>query len=86
MVASERMKRAETEEELKEARLEQEALRSALRLVEGENSNLRETTLTAAPSSSTLPASCNPDSTAPGSSVDEDQDELKSRQIGRAHV
>ncbi|KAK2460188.1 hypothetical protein APHAL10511_007779 [Amanita phalloides] len=42
MVSTERKKRAETEEELKEARLEQEALRSALRLVEGENSNLRE--------------------------------------------
>ncbi|KAF8345544.1 hypothetical protein F5887DRAFT_1158768 [Amanita rubescens] len=52
MVATERMKRAETEEELKEARLEQEALRSALRLVEGENSNLREASQTAVPSSS----------------------------------
>lgn len=41
MVATERIKRAETEEELKEARLEKEALRSALRLVEGENSHLR---------------------------------------------
>ncbi|KAF8635059.1 hypothetical protein AX17_004039 [Amanita inopinata Kibby_2008] len=41
MVATERMKRAETEEELREARLEQEALRSALRCIEGENSHLR---------------------------------------------
>ncbi len=48
MVATERMKRAETEDELKEARLEQEALRSALRLVEGENSNLREASQTVA--------------------------------------
>ena len=81
MVATERMKRAETEEELKDARLEQEALRSALRLVEGENSNLRETTQIAASSSSALPASRNPDSTAPSSSVDQDQDQdqLKSR-------
>ncbi|PFH47272.1 hypothetical protein AMATHDRAFT_152544 [Amanita thiersii Skay4041] len=41
MVATERIKRAETEEELREARLEQEALRSAIRLIEGENSSLR---------------------------------------------
>lgn len=41
MVATERMKRAETEEELKELRQEKEALRSALRLIEGENFNLR---------------------------------------------
>ena len=72
MVATERMKRAETEDELKEARLEQEALRSALRLIEGENSNLREAT--AAPSSS---ANNDADFTAPSSLVDEDQ--LKSR-------
>lgn len=36
MVAAERMKLAETEEELKEARAEKEALRSALRLVENQ--------------------------------------------------
>jgi len=41
MVATERMKRAETEEELKELRQEKEALRSALRLIEGENFTLR---------------------------------------------
>jgi len=44
MVATERIKRAETEEELKEAKLEKEALRSALRLIEGENINLRTST------------------------------------------
>lgn len=41
MVATERMKRADTEEELKEARQEKEALRSALRILEGENVHLR---------------------------------------------
>ncbi|KAK0194776.1 hypothetical protein F5146DRAFT_1022665 [Armillaria mellea] len=41
MVATERIKRAETEEELKEARQEKEALKSALRVVEGENVHLR---------------------------------------------
>lgn len=41
MVATERIKRAETEEELKEARLEKEALQSALRLIEQEYNNLR---------------------------------------------
>ncbi|KAF9466888.1 hypothetical protein BDZ94DRAFT_89126 [Collybia nuda] len=41
MVATERIKRAETEEELKEAHSEREALRSALRLLEGENESLR---------------------------------------------
>jgi hypothetical protein len=41
MVATERIKRAETEEELKELRQEKEALRSALRLIEGENFTLR---------------------------------------------
>ncbi|KAM6501520.1 hypothetical protein JOM56_001497 [Amanita muscaria] len=50
MVATERIKRAETEEELKEARLEQEALRSALRLLEGENAHFRRGTQTAPPS------------------------------------
>jgi hypothetical protein len=44
MVATERMKLAETEEELKEAQAEKEALRSALRLVEHQRSqaNSRE--------------------------------------------
>lgn len=41
MVAHERMKRAETEDELKEAQQEKEALRSALKLLEGENGRLR---------------------------------------------
>ncbi|KAF5376220.1 hypothetical protein D9615_008508 [Tricholomella constricta] len=41
MVASERIRRADIEDELKEAKLEKEALRSALRLLEGENENLR---------------------------------------------
>ena len=41
MVATERIRRAETEEELKETRLEKEALRSALRVIEGENGRLR---------------------------------------------
>ena len=41
MVATERMKRAETEEELKEVRQEKEALRSALRVIGGEDFTLR---------------------------------------------
>ena len=41
MVKSERIKRAETEEELKEALMEREALRSALQLLESENGRLR---------------------------------------------
>ncbi|KAG2055344.1 hypothetical protein BDR06DRAFT_882493 [Suillus hirtellus] len=41
MVASERIKRAETEEELQEVRLEKDALKEALRLIEGENGRLR---------------------------------------------
>lgn len=41
MVADERMKRAETEDELREAQQEKEALRSALKLLEGENGRLR---------------------------------------------
>jgi len=41
MVATERIRRAETEEELKETRLEKEALKCALRVVEGENGRLR---------------------------------------------
>lgn len=43
MVATERMKRAETEEELDQARLEKDALRQALKLLEGENGRLRST-------------------------------------------
>lgn len=42
MVATERIKLAETEEELKELRMEKEALKRALRLIEGENHTLRE--------------------------------------------
>lgn len=41
MVATERIKRAETEEELQEVRLEKDALREALRLIEVENGRLR---------------------------------------------
>ena len=41
MVATERRMRAETEDELKELKQEKEALRSALRLVDGENTTLR---------------------------------------------
>lgn len=41
MVAHERIKRAETEEELREARIEQDALKSALMVVEGENDFFR---------------------------------------------
>jgi hypothetical protein len=43
MVAIERIKLAETEEELKELRMEKDALKRALRLIEGENSSLRQT-------------------------------------------
>ncbi|KAH7888906.1 hypothetical protein F5I97DRAFT_1856474 [Phlebopus sp. FC_14] len=41
MVATERIKRAETEEELSEMRKEKDALREALCLIEGENGRLR---------------------------------------------
>lgn len=41
MVATERMRRAETEEELNQTRLEKDALRQALKLIEGENGRLR---------------------------------------------
>lgn len=41
MVATERRQRADVQEELKEARLEKEALRSALKLLEDENEHLR---------------------------------------------
>jgi len=41
MVATERVKRAETEEELQEVRLEKDALKEALRLIESENGQLR---------------------------------------------
>ncbi|KAG6375522.1 hypothetical protein JVT61DRAFT_3081 [Boletus reticuloceps] len=41
MVATERMKRAETEEELVQTRLEKDALHQALKLIEGENGRLR---------------------------------------------
>ena len=58
MVADERKARAETEEELKELRMEKEALRSALKLIDGENAHLRETT--------SAQASPVPPSSAPG--------------------
>ncbi|KAF8557665.1 hypothetical protein OG21DRAFT_1482127 [Imleria badia] len=41
MVATERMRRAETEEELNQTRLEKDALHQALKLIEGENGQLR---------------------------------------------
>jgi len=47
MVATERIKRAETEEELQEVRLEKDALKEALRLIEGENGRLRSARLSA---------------------------------------
>lgn len=47
MVATERIKRAETEEELQEVRLEKDALKDALRLIEGENDRLRGAQLSA---------------------------------------
>ncbi|KAG2342823.1 hypothetical protein BDR05DRAFT_963619 [Suillus weaverae] len=47
MVATERVKRAETEEELQEVRLEKDALKEALRLIEGENDRLRGAQLSA---------------------------------------
>ncbi|KAI6131604.1 hypothetical protein EDD16DRAFT_1537505 [Pisolithus croceorrhizus] len=46
MVAAERIRRAETEEELQEARREKDALREALRVVEGENGQLRSANIT----------------------------------------
>lgn len=42
MVATERIKLAETEEELKQLQAEKDALKRALRLIEGENTTLRE--------------------------------------------
>ncbi len=54
MVATERIKLAETEEELKELRMEKEALRKALRLIEGENHSLRESNSSFARSTSSL--------------------------------
>ena len=45
MVSQERIKRAETEAELREAKMEKEALKSALRVVEGENGRMRRGSL-----------------------------------------
>jgi hypothetical protein len=45
MVAQERIKRAETEDELREARMEKEALKSALKVIESENGRLRRGSL-----------------------------------------
>ncbi|KAL4260991.1 GDP/GTP exchange factor Sec2 N-terminal domain-containing protein [Pleurotus pulmonarius] len=59
MVATERIKRAETEEELREAVLEKEALRSALKLIEGENTHLRSNS-TPSGSSPIIPPSLRP--------------------------
>ncbi|KAF8965588.1 hypothetical protein BDZ97DRAFT_1918148 [Flammula alnicola] len=60
MVATERKMRAETEEELKELKLEKEAMRSALQLIEGENTHLRENSLMASPQ---------PDAAIPGAEL-----------------
>lgn len=49
MVADERRMRAETEEELKELKEEKAALRSALQLIEGENTHLRTNSQTSSP-------------------------------------
>ncbi|KAH9484735.1 hypothetical protein JR316_0001635 [Psilocybe cubensis] len=49
MVATERKMRAETEDELKEVKLEKEALKSALRLIDVENAHLRESNPLASP-------------------------------------
>ncbi|TDL24292.1 hypothetical protein BD410DRAFT_786401 [Rickenella mellea] len=46
MVAHERIKRAETEDELRQARAEKEALRGAMRVIESENGRLRSTSST----------------------------------------
>ncbi|KAG0700813.1 hypothetical protein DFH29DRAFT_602636 [Suillus ampliporus] len=56
MVATERIKRAETEEELQEVRLEKDALKEALRLIEGENGRLRGTKLSAGEVSDRTPS------------------------------
>jgi hypothetical protein len=45
MVVTERVKRAQTEDELQEVRLEKDALKEALRLIEGENGQLRSAQL-----------------------------------------
>lgn len=58
MVATERIKRAETEEELHEIRKEKDVLREALRVIEGENGLLRSANVTSgAPSDHTEQAS-----------------------------
>jgi len=49
MVSDERKMRAEIEEELKELRKEKEALQSAMRVIEGENSNFRSVNTSIAP-------------------------------------
>jgi hypothetical protein len=49
MVSDERKMRAEIEEELKELRKEKEALQSAMRVIEGENSNFRSVNTSTAP-------------------------------------
>ena len=48
MVATERIRRAETEEELKQSCLEKDALRRALELIEGENGRLRSANVSSA--------------------------------------
>jgi hypothetical protein len=70
MVASERIRRAEIEEELRQTLLEKEALRSALQILEGENGRLRTLSdaghlTSGAPSSSGAPEACLPPSPSP---------------------
>ncbi|KDQ12235.1 hypothetical protein BOTBODRAFT_34515 [Botryobasidium botryosum FD-172 SS1] len=55
MVASERRKRAEAEEELQNVLSEREALRGALRVVEGENTRLRQVEAEEAPAEQARP-------------------------------
>ncbi|KAG1715626.1 hypothetical protein ID866_1550 [Astraeus odoratus] len=71
MVATERIKRAETEEELRELRKEKDALREALRLVEGENGRLRSANLSSGALSdhTEQPSSSTPLETPAGPSV-----------------
>ncbi|GLB44963.1 putative GDP/GTP exchange factor Sec2p [Lyophyllum shimeji] len=70
MVASERIRRADIEEELREATLEKEALRSALKLLEGENSHLRSASSSPAVPPPSTSTSDSTSTSAPPSSQD----------------
>ncbi|TRM70373.1 hypothetical protein BD626DRAFT_477239 [Schizophyllum amplum] len=76
MVASERIKAAETMEELREALMEKEALRSALKLIERENKRLREPDGAASDSG---------DTAASRSSLDTDKSTPPTSENGGAH-